>query len=119
VPGTYTFKIQDSFGDGFLSTDAGYTLLIDDVVKESGGGSFSSKEFEFEIIGDVTTTSLSPSSFPSNLPSSSPTAVPEPTTAPTREITTELICLKSKYKYSFSISDSFGDGMCCIEVNNQ
>jgi len=34
-----------------------------------------------------------------------------------QEKTTELICLESSYMHSFSILDSFGDGMCCIEGN--
>ena len=28
---------------------------------------------------------------------------------------TEKICLESNYKFSFSISSSFGDGLCCVE----
>ena len=121
VPGTYTFIIKDSYGDGLVGD--GYKLFIDNVAIESGSGSFSTREFDF-VIGSSTTsfpptTTFSPTLSPSNLPSSSPTEAPEPTAAPTREVITEVICLESNYKYKFSISDSFGDGMCCVEVSNQ
>jgi len=33
----------------------------------------------------------------------------------TTEKITKVVCLESHYKYSFKISDSFGDGICCVE----
>jgi len=49
------------------------------------------------------------------LPSQLPTISQIPTASPTREKIKELICLEKNYKYSFLISDSYGDGICCIE----
>ena len=72
------------------------------------------------ISGAIITTSpsYSPSEIPlttSKVPSQSNFPTMLPTGAPTREIIKEAICLEKDYKYSFSITDSFGDGMCCFE----
>ena len=64
-----------------------------------------------------------PSKIPSQLPSRMPSLFPSqsniptqlPTASPTREKISEIICLEKDYKYSFTISDSFGDGLCCSE----
>ena len=64
-------------------------------------------------------------SHPSLLPfiSNLPTLIPSmsykisSTASPTTlfEKINEKICLESRYRYSFSISDTFGDGLCCAE----
>ena len=61
-----------------------------------------------------TSTSPSTSMPPTNLPSASNSpSSSSPTTAP--EKINEQICLESRHTCSFSITDSFGDGLCYAE----
>merc|ERR1719291_1059953 len=77
--------------------------------------SASQSDFAFFVYSKSPTTfpSYFPSTYPSNLPSIPPTFTASPTTAPEQII--EEICLVHNHRYSFSISDLFGDGMCCAE----
>jgi len=88
----YTFKITDSYGDGFFNGEGNFRLYIDNQLKHEGGGAdnFQTEEsYVFCVGGDnndqTQPPTRSPTKFPTNFPTHFPTK--SPTKSPTPEPT--------------------------------
>merc|ERR1712194_679448 len=88
----YTFKINDSYGDGLNNGEGNYKLYLNNELEYEGGdGNFKSEETYVLCVDDATEddNQLQPTQPPTVAPTRSPTASPtqSPTTSPTRSPT--------------------------------
>jgi len=97
----YTFKINDTFGDGLNNGEGNYKLYLDNELEYEGGDAekFKTEEKYILCVGDDTnnedilqkteTPTKSPTSAPTSVPTLVPTAAPtsQPTQAPTKSPT--------------------------------
>ncbi|GFH49885.1 hypothetical protein CTEN210_06361 [Chaetoceros tenuissimus] len=117
--GYYTFTIIDSYGDGICCAygNGSYTLQVGSTVVKTGGEFGSQESTPFRICNNV-----SPTAVPTKALTSSPTASPTTCDSVQVEIITDnypgetswqLTDATSASVLSFTINDSYGDGICC------
>merc|ERR1712151_269109 len=83
--GSYTFTINDAFGDGFCCEygNGSYNLTLDDTVLRTGGSFGVSEATPIDVIANPTSSASHPSTKPSSAPSFSPSNIPSFTASPT------------------------------------
>lgn len=140
---TYTFTINDSYGDGICCSygNGSYSVLVDGVEVASGGQFTSSEATDFTVAdnsggstgggstgggtgGSCATTagvlSLTTDNYGSetswSITNSSGTEVASGNGYGNNQSYSEDVCLDDD-SYTFTISDSYGDGICCSHGN--
>jgi endonuclease I len=130
--GDYSFTINDSYGDGICcSYGNGSYSLSDDSGVLASGGNFSSTETKTFTVGNVTppppsctetlaTLNLTTDNYGSEtswqLTNSSGTVLYTGSGYSSNSNYNEEFCL-SEGDYTFTINDSYGDGICCSYGN--
>ncbi len=140
---TYTFTINDSYGDGICCSygNGSYSVLVDGVEVASGGQFTSSEATDFTVAdnsggstgggstgggtgGSCAATagvlSLTTDNYGSetswSITNSSGTEVASGNGYGNNQSYSEDVCLDDD-SYTFTISDSYGDGICCSHGN--
>ena len=141
--GYYTFSIIDSYGDGICCAygNGSYTLQVGSTVVKTGGEFGSQESTPFGICNNVLPTSA-PTNSPTSSPTASPTTCdtvqvkiitdtyPVETSWQLTDATSAVVlsgggytvsdtyisevCVDDWTSLSFTIMDSYGDGICCI-----
>jgi len=123
----YTFTINDSYGDGICcSYGAGsYSVMYDSELVGSGGSFENSEKFDFGGISCPTgQTTLDVAVLTDNYPGEttwnvknecdgSVVASDGPYPSAAYLYASGLVCVPENDKYTFTINDTYGDGICC------